>query len=417
MRSAVSFAILAGVMAMAAGCTTSAPTSPSVVHPDVLAKAGLQYYWQMKVSLQPCESVSRMYKMDENVYLLTNLNRLICVDAQRGVSKWAQPIAPADQRLYRPCHAEKASLTASPASLEQMLKPAEIPAADLMNFRPVLINTVERLVVLDRDNGRIVRDVKLGFSANTGGASDGESFFVGTSSGQYYCVRLLDCVTLWNMYSGGMMIAPPAYYSGVVYVGGSDGILRATLAAKRPREEWVKYLGGPVTAKMTVDDRGCFVSCEDNRLYVFDAITGAKRSGWDQPFICQGPLKEPAQVGTTSVFQYAKGDRFYAINLVNAKKRWDMRDGRAVLGIIDGNVCVLDSHNNLRMVEEVVGTPRFSLPLSGYDLYAGNTGDSIYVANRNGRLACIRGVSAGPLTSEVMSGGATSQPTTQESSK
>jgi len=145
-----------------------------------------------------------------------------------------------------------------------------------------------------------------------------------------------------------------------------------------------------------VDRRGCFVPCEDNRLYAFDGLTGAEL--WE-PFICQGPLRDPIQVGANTIFQYAHGDQFYAINLVNGKERWHKADPRLVMAATGGNVYLLDKSRNLLIVNEILGTVKASLPMTGMDVFARNTDASaMYTATRDGRVFCIRLLSAGHMT-------------------
>ena len=51
------------------------------------------------------------------------------------------------------------------------------------------------------------------------------------------------------------------------------------------------------------------------------------------------------------------------------------------------------------VVDEVLGTVKTSLPLTGWELFAGNTTKpAIYVATKTGKLACIRKLAAGRLT-------------------
>ena len=122
----------------------------------------------------------------------------------------------------------------------------------------------------------------------------------------------------------------------------------------------------------------------------------------------QPPLRDAAQIGPRTVFQYARDDKFYAINIVSGRSRWknpddtdvDDTDDREVLALMDNNVYLLDKQNNLRIVDEVLGPKKglkTTLPLSGLDLYVPNTtAPAIYVGNHvTGELFCFRPISAG----------------------
>ena len=63
---------------------------------------------------------------------------------------------------------------------------------------------------------------------------------------------------------------------------------------------------------------------------------------------------------------------------------------------MDHNAYVLGKGNYLQITDEILGTVKEQLPLSGFDLYVANTTTpSIYVGNHSGFIACIRLLSAG----------------------
>ena len=124
---------------------------------------------------------------------------------------------------------------------------------------------------------------------------------------------------------------------------------------------------------------------------------------WEQPFVCEGPLRDPVQVAEYTIFQFARRDKFYAVNLVTGKQRWDLPEGRKALAVMDGEVYVLSDSNAMLIVDEMLGTVKTALPLTGWELFAGNTDKpAIYVASRSGKVACIRKLSTGRLTPDLL---------------
>jgi len=78
----------------------------SLPNAQTLAKANLQYYWTMErkdLALQEDESISIVYKLDENLYAVTDHDRLICIDKDRGLLKWSYAIRTNGERIFRPC--------------------------------------------------------------------------------------------------------------------------------------------------------------------------------------------------------------------------------------------------------------------------------------------------------------------------
>jgi outer membrane protein assembly factor BamB len=242
----------------------------------------------------------------------------------------------------------------------------------------------------------------LKFVASTGGVTDGTYFYVGSTHGWYYSIMLQEAISNWALGTNSMLTAPPALQGNRVFVAGTDSTVRSAMVGREPKKSWERSLGGAVNAPMALTDKACLVPCDDNRLYAFQPVTGLNL--WKQPFICRAPLREPPQVGPTTVFQRAQGDSFYAINLVSGQKRWENADALTVLALVNNNAYLLDKQNNLMVVDEVLGTVKASLPLSGYDRYVANTtAPAIYIGNHDGRLACLRLESAGYLKPEDMS--------------
>ncbi len=146
--------------------------------------------------------------------------------------------------------------------------------------------------------------------------------------------------------------------------------------------------------------RGCFVGAEDNKIYAFDSRTGSAL--WT-PFICEGQIRTPVQISAGSVFGYAQGDQFYALNLANGRPRWSLPQGRKVLAVMGGQVYVLGQAHMLYVVDEMLGRISYSLPLIGIDMLAANTkAPAIYGVNADGKVRCIRTSDAEYFTREML---------------
>lgn len=403
MRSVVKILVAAAIGVSVCGCEPAqiGAGKPWVdlVHPDVLAKAGLQYYWPCSVNLQRGERIDRLYQLDENLYCMTDLNRLIAIDALTGVEKWNFQVASPEQTVFRPVHADDIVLPDKVSGMPEILDSTKVEETAV--FNAVMINTLDYAFVLNRKNGRLVRSIELGFAANTGGTTDinGRIYVVGSTTGKFYGIRLQEAVRVWTEGTDGLLTAPIERLGSHAFVAGEDKVFRVTRIGEGV-EEWSTRLAGPVTAPFFVDNRGAFVPCEDNRIYAFSPLSGIQI--W-QPFVCQGPLREPIQVAERSLFQFARRDKFYAVNLATGRERWSREDGRLVLTVMDGKVYLLNRDGVMLVVDEMTGEIENSLPMTGFDLFVGNTvAPALYVGTRDGRLVCIRRLTDGHLTPEMM---------------
>jgi outer membrane protein assembly factor BamB len=269
-----------------------------------------------------------------------------------------------------------------------------------ITFNAVVLNTVTRLMVLDRDKGTEIRNVPLGSPANAAGASDGRNIFIGSLKGLYHCFTLDKGVLAWTRKTDAMISVPLAYYNNHIYVASEDHTFYVSKNDPNGTKVWQQKLGGSVIAAFEVEDRGCFVPCEDGRVYAFHPMTGDKV--WD-PFLCRARLTTPVQVGRGAVFQYAKGDKFYAINIGNGGELWSLPEGRMVLAVIEDDVYLLDKDGNLRIITERKGKLKAVVPLDRLTVFAPNTKlPAMYGASDSGWVVCISPISQGYITPEML---------------
>ena len=416
MRSMVKLVWVVAVSLAAGGCS-SARTPVSLTHASVLAKAGLQSYWHVSLNLQAGEKVERLFLIDENLYCLTDTNYLLAVDAAKGVRKWSRKIAEPGVKVYPPCHGNAVHLEKELPGVVKIATPVVLEA--LPAFDLVLVNTPDYMLAFDRGTGELRRKITFDgrpdeFVASTGGGCDGRFYYVGATNGRCYAFRLNEGVFAWILRTGELLSAAPKCHnpggSQRVFLGGEDGeyyVLKAgsLLAQVWPPEgsrNWAA-MAGPVTAEFHVDDRACFIPCVNRRVYAFSLGGGAAL--WR--FTCGGPLADNIQVSDNTVFQYARGDKLYAIDPANGKMRWAMRKGRRVLASMSaGDVpmtYLVDDAGSLLVVDEILGKVRASIPLTGVDLFADNTSaPAVYLGSRGGGLYCLRQLDAGHLTEATL---------------
>lgn len=391
----ISSLILCGVVVLA-GCGDGDYIQP-FIHPDVLERAGLKYYWSLDLPLHPQEVIEQVWLMDENLYCLSNLNYLWAVDAASGQTKWYFRVAGKAQTVFKPAHADGVVLGALTPGIAEVLNPALDQAEP---FDAVLVNTLSQVFVLDRKDGRQVRKIDLNFAANTGGASDGKNFYVGSTDGRCHAIALREEVSIWKVATSSLLTAPIVEVGGLVFIAGHDSSVTAARAGAESNIIWRRHTGGPISAAFAVDERGCFVGDEDNKIYAFGSSTG--QNLW-KPFICEGQIRTPVQISQNSVFAYAQDDQFYALNLANGRLRWAMPDGRKVVAVMDGKVYLVGLSQRLFVVDEMLGTVAFGLNLSGMEFLAANTSaPAIYGVNSAGQVRCIRTSEAEYITEELL---------------
>ena len=398
------------VVLSSVGCAPPGGEYAGLVPPETLAKADLQYYWHVRCQLERGEQISRMNLVGDRLYCLTDHNRLLALDAARGIWLWSQDLASPRQKVFAPVHADKVLI---PPRLRLLIDQDQ--AAPAGRFDAVIVNTLSEILVLDRSTGLTVARIPLDFPASTSGAigatadaGQAEHYFLASSRGWYYGVNFSTGLQEWGRPTGGFLSSAPVYHDGILYVAGEDNVLYAVRAGHEAVPVWSSQdldslpMHGAVSAGIHVDSRGCFVPCQDNRLYAYNPING--RPLWE-PFVCQQPLQDDVQVADNSIFLLARQDSFYAIDVAKGAKRWSLPLGRLVLAAMryrTDRVYLLDADNNLRVLDEMTGKASAILPMTGLDRFLPNTTvPAIYAATRKGRIVCIRLANAGYLTPDM----------------
>ncbi len=390
--------VLAVVMAVVVMTGCQAP-KVELVDSEVLAEAGLQHYWYCPVDLSEGEKVERASLVDENLYLLTNFNTVIAIDAARGIALWSYPLASKGVITYMPIHYDGIRLTKGLTPIKYYNE-----LDYLKNVKPVdavILGTITDVTVLNRRTGEVLRKLPLTFgAASTRGASAVGNYYVPDDRGWLYSLLLQEGVKTWTLGFTGKIVAPVNTYKGVGFVATTSGVVSSFKDSNRNKRIWEQKVDGPVSVAFQVSAKGCFVPCEDGMVYAFNTWTGQPL--WE-PYDCGKALLEPIQASDRTVFQYATGGKFHAINAKTGKRRWMLEDGRKVLAVIKGTVYVLDTRSRAIAIDEVSGRIKSSVPLTGISTFIPNTSaPAIFGYTPDGKVYCIRQLSAGRITPEML---------------
>jgi len=383
----------------AAPSSAEARRYAGVPSPQLVAKVGLQYYWPLRLDLEPREHLSRLWLVDQSLYALTSRNRLFAIDAVRGLVRWSRTVARPTATVFGVRHAEMVVIPRYEPGIRGVLDPKS--ERNMPPLRGVVVSMVGEALLLDAADGTLYR--RIGFddlAASATAGTDGAYVFAPATDGRYAAYRLREGIRVWTRAVDETILAPIEYYNGNLFVGGDQGTLEAVRATFEAPRVWQRKLGGAVLARMHVDARGCFVPCGDGRIYAFGSETGV--SLW-RPFVCEGILRAPVQVSDSTIFQLCDTGRFYAVKLDTGTQRWSRTDLRRVVGAFGGTAYVLDRHGRLAIVDEVLGETRGRLPTGALRVWASNTSQTaLYAATPGGRVFCLRDEGAEPLTPEDM---------------
>ncbi len=377
------------------------------MHAKTLKDAGLQYYWRcdsLPRLLNRGEKVVRTWLIDENFYCLTSENRLMAIEAERGSLRWNKwvHVAEPGRTVFEPTHVKDALLTRKTPTRKEILQPKRRPGVEIKGIDLVIISTRTNALVIDRNTGDVIRDIKYGFpvAASAGTCSNGRLLFVPDSRGRYHALLMHEMLESWSLDLKGAIKVSPQYTADKVVVATEAGHLQVANTFEARKKVWTRTIAGGIEAPILATADHLLVPCMDRRLHAFDTATGQRL--WEA-FECKKPLLDAPQLSDVSIFQYARGGKFFAINLVSGKLRWKSAEARKVLAAMDNNVYLQDSANRILQVDEILGETKATIEMPRDHMLTANTSaPAIYGATSDGDVYCIRLLSAGHITAEML---------------
>jgi outer membrane protein assembly factor BamB len=379
------------VALLTSGCQNESSLAP--LSQTDLTAVSLEYRWATPLATPPGQSVGQIWLKDENLYVLTNENLLMCFDARRGLPLWSRQIAEADNEVFEPIHVDDMRLAQEPLSVVQMqeIRPEGV---EYVLFDAVAVHSIDRVLVMDRRNGRIHRDIRLrelGIDtvATARGTVAADMFIYPGTDGTYLSIGLQAVVQNWRSSTRSLVYAGLESRNDMVYIGDGSGLLQAINVLRNDdRVLWQKDLETDIVADFLVDEMGCFVAIEDNRLYGF-GLLGQMIDGY--PVVFEGRLIDPLRSSATSLYVFATDDALYAVDRLTGRKRWRMPEGRYALASRRGEVFVIDMDNHLRVVDEVQGLTRAMVPMTGFVKYVQAPQQPlIYAVTADSKIHCIQ---------------------------
>jgi outer membrane protein assembly factor BamB len=387
--------------------TAITPQQKAALHAKALEDAGLRYYWKcekLTSLLNRGERIARTYLLDENFYCLTTENRLMAIDATNGTLQWGKWVHAAKPgvTVFDPAHAKDVTITRTPPTRKEILQPRSVPTRTIKEIDLVVISTRTNALVIDRKTGDVIRDIKFSFAtaASAGVCTNGRLLFVPDSKGTYHALLMHEMLESWSLAVEGAIKVAPRYVADKVVVAFEDGHIQVANTFETRKRVWTRVLEAGIEAPILATANHLLVPCMDRLLYAFDTATGQRL--WE-PYNCKKPLLDAPQLSDVSVFQYAQGGQFHALALVSGKLRWTSSEARSVLAAMKGNVYLKDADNRILQVDEILGEIKASIDMPKGDLLTANTAvPGIYGATRNGKVYCVRLITAGHITAEML---------------
>lgn len=444
-------AALVMVLAIAAGETTRAAV---LLSDDAIARLGAQRYWELALTMDPAEAVTRTVLVDDNLYVFTNVNRVVAVHAMTGIVRWSRIIADPGQTVRGPSHNDTYAFFTTGGSVTVLDRRTGEAASHRRTLRGVVIQVlhdtaivsigadhgvkgddvfrVYRLNEVGEETGEAIAElrlesvqartsrghltrlistektrsgdrvqaeihlpldrVKLPFAASCAAVADEHRIYVGAANQRFYSLDIIQGFQHWQLMTPNTVSGTPIVDRTNLYFGGQDG--RAVSCTKSDRRaNWIFETDGPIFADLLVAPEHVYVPSSDRSLYCLERATG--RRIWRQRF--DDPLMRKPDLSDGRLYQQAGDQGLFVLSAENGEQLWHRPEGGRFLAQFEKDSYLLVGGDMPQIVRVNAATGEIKDVVGAYDVLFGvpvHAEQAIVLCGPRGDLVCLRSQSA-----------------------
>lgn len=358
--------LLAGLLALSIRATTfgAADNSKKLVSPELLEQAKLKIVWENELPIKTTENLERLVIVNERIYAFSDSNYLISLDRQKGTMIFGNSIAPAG-----------------------------LPIRGLELYEGKLISIIgNRLVETDPESGEELSSWYPEFGVACPIARNSSYLYLAGTNGRLRVLRAEDMVQVFEAAADNdsMITSVIADDNFIIFTTEGGNVISFT--PDSPDRMWQFDANGSIVGPIVRDGSSLFFACRDTNVYRVDMVnTRMVNLIWK----CQtnAVLDKAPYVTTDVVYQLAGDKGLAAIDKKSGKLLWQMAKGASLLAEEKEKAYVITKTKTLAVMDNSKKKELYSVNFAQVSLHATNAIDSkIYIANKDGRIACIKPV-------------------------
>lgn len=455
----VSFRILL-IAAAALSSASASAAADELLSSSALQRLGCQRFWELQLPLKDGESLTRIERLDDNLYALTDSQSVFTVHTPTGIIRWATQVADEGQTIRGPSHTDQYVVFTVPGAIRIFDRRTGDLAVEPRTLRGVIIDVAHDIATVTvgrvhgvrngdvlgvyhpgeegrlakkpvaqlkitaiephRAKGRLIgfdkrhppqagdriranvelplQKVKLPFAASSAAVADDQRIYVGAANQRFYCLDILGGFQHWQLLTPNTVSATPCLAGDDLFIAGLDGRVLACTKAQRERN-WIFQTEGPIFADPVVQGPRVYVASSDRSLYCLKRHgkdpAGHGQLIWRQRF--DTPLAEAPVVSHERVHQPVPRDGLHVLDAETGKRLWHTAGTARFLIQFEGDAYLLvgDGPHRLLRADARTGRQKAEVDAPLIDFAVASPKDqSILLATKTGKLACIRSIKA-----------------------
>jgi len=271
------------------------------------------------------------------------------------------------------------------------IAPAGFPILGWNAYENRLITVIDnQLVELDRDLGKRLRVSDLEISILAPPVRNSAFFFVCGADRRLHAFKPDSLVSPFKVAADNESQITSVLAADDMVVFGTDAGNVVAIAPDAPTRLWQFDAPEAIAGDVVRDGRSVYFASKDTHVYRVDA-EGQGRATMAWKYQTEAILDRQPRVTASVVYQYAPGRGVTAIDKQSGKALWALPEGAELLAEASGRAYIITKFNTLVVMHNGIGKKLQWVNFAPVTNYTSNTVDGrIYVADRRGRVACLK---------------------------
>ena len=332
-----------------------------LVSPELLKHAKLEMLWLNELPIRETEGLERLFILGNRIYALSGHNYMVCLNRQNGNVVFGRSVAPVG-----------------------------FPVLGLKLYKDELISIVgNELVEINPESGTERSAKRLGFDAICPAVRNSSYFYLGGADRRVHALRAADKVQVFEAAADNDSRITSIVADEDFVVFATDTGACVSITPDGPKRLWQFNAAEGIVGPIVRDGDSLFFASRDTNIYKLNILTG--KLVWK--YQTAAMLERGPRVTWEVVYQYVRDKGFAAIDKKSGKLMWQLPEGVDLLAEADGKAYVITSMGTLVVMDNNKARQLYSVNFAEVSKYVANTIDSkIYIADKSGRIACIKPV-------------------------
>jgi len=347
------------IFCVVSGSVAAESSLERLVRPELLENTELEILWENKLPIKEGESLERLFILDNRIYGLSDNNFMVSLNRTRGNVIFSISIAEVG-----------------------------LPVVGLELYKDALFSVAgNKLVEINPESGAERSAKRLEFGISCPAARNSSYFYIAGTDRRMRTLRSEDKVQVFETAAenDSMITSVVADEDFVVFATDAGDVISIT--PDRPKQLWRFSAADSIAWPIVADAESLFAASKDTNVYRLNVRTG--KLVWK--YQSGAMLERGPRVTQKVVYQYVCNEGLAAIDRESGGLLWQLAEGVDLLAEADGKAYVITNTGTLVVMDNKKAKRLYCVNFAGVSRYAANVVDSkIYIAERDGRIACLK---------------------------